>query len=151
MIKTKRSAKIVITLMTLMMLLSAMAISVSADSRDGTFSYMFNGSTARTEPRLKEDRSSIYMYSATADISYIASAVGTNNGVEYSDCSCTSRYTYTFNKGDKRFMYNSVNEDGFSYAAVSAGASTHGYAVGAWSPDSVPQSGVLPPSDYNKE
>lgn len=157
MIKTRISTKIMIALMTMMMLLSAMAISVSASNTNSGFNYNFNGSTKLTMTRVKENNSSMYMYCQSANTSYLGSARGTINGEKYWDCSYNWNVTgstkkiYSFTANTARFMYNYVIENGYSRAAISASTSAGGSASGVWSPDSVPQDGVLPPSDYIKE
>jgi len=70
-------------------------------------------------------------------------------GLSSASCAydCSYGYRYTFTTGTARFMYSNVYENGYSYAVVQC--VTSGItASGVWSPDSVPQSGVLPPSDH---
>ncbi len=94
----------------------------------------------------------MYMYckSITSGKDYVAYALGSNSSTGASYNVCSGGYKYRFVSGDKRFMYNYVNEGGFRYAAIRATGGFTGYANGLWSPDSVADSGVKPASDYIK-
>lgn len=158
MTKTNSFTKIVLVVMSIMMLMSVMVVFSSATNIDSDFAFSFNGYMDDTGLRKKDNDSCLYMYCQTANTPYMASARGAYNeySTDYYDCSfdwdddTPQVFTYTFTSGVKRFMYNYVIENGFDYAAISASTSSNGYASGLWSPDSVSESGVLPPSDYNR-
>ena len=157
MTKTNSFTKIILVVMSVMMLISAISIFASATNVDDPFSFTFNGYMDRTNVRYKDNESNMYMYCVSSDTPYIASARGraTQNYGDFVDCSydiadpTPKVFTYTFTPGIKRFMYNYVRENGFVWAAISANTSSNGYATGWWSPDSVYESGVRPPSEYN--
>lgn len=156
MTRTSKPTKILIVVMAMMMLLSTMAIFASASNADSGFTFSFSGYMDRTGIRQKDNDTSMYMYCTSTSTPYIASARGTYNGSTFYDCSydwddpTPTKYTYQFTSGIKRFMYNYVLENGFTYCAISANTSSNGSASGYWSPDSVYESGIRPASDYIK-
>ncbi|MCM1468626.1 MAG: hypothetical protein NC086_10810, partial [Alistipes sp.] len=125
---------------------------IRADSKDRTFWLEFTSDIPGTMTSMekKDNSSSVYMKSVYMNTSYTAHVVGGYAGFDSEAEDCSMGRYYRFNYLDcARFMYNDVNERGFSDAAVSAFGSP-GAVSGYWSPDSVPQAGVLPPTDYIK-
>lgn len=139
--------------MVMMMVVSAVRLQpVSADSKDIPFWLEFTGEIpgAVTPMATKDNSSSVYMKSMYMNTTYVAHVVGGNADIPTDAVDCSMGRYYLFNYLDcARFMYNDVYERGCSAAAVSATGSP-GAVSGFWSPDSVPQAGVLPPTDYIK-
>lgn len=145
----KRKTKLLNSVAILFVVGTVSIVSVNA-ANNGDTGYTYNFSALdqyKTDFRLKEDKSSVYMYCQSASSAYRARVYGGNANGHAIDCS--NGYQYRFVAGTKRFMYNYVKEWGYSRAAVFATIG-NGVANGVWSPDSIPQSGVLPPSDYIK-
>lgn len=144
----KKFIKICTILMALTVILSASSLIVLASNVDTAFSYNLNGGdNFKTEARYKENSTSVYMNCQTSTGSYVAGVYGGDS--EACSYDCSNGYYYYFNQGYARFMYNKVYEWGYEMAAVYAVTTNNGtVASGLWSPDSVPQSGVLPASDY---
>lgn len=148
--KSKNTKRVVIVMMTFMMLFSAMSIFASATHQDRDFSFYFGNYRAATTREEKDNTSSLYMY-CQQGTPYIASAGASYSDSQYSTVYDVSHgYSYSFAPNTRRFMYNFVLEEGFSYAVIIGTTSTTGSATGKWSPDSIPQAGVLPGSDYIK-
>ncbi len=139
--------------MVMMMVVSAVRFEpVSADSKDIPFWLEFTGEIpgAVTPMATKDNSSSVYMKSMYMNTTYVAHVVGGNADIPTDAVDCSMGRYYLFNYLDcARFMYNDVCERGCSAAAVSATGSP-GAVSGFWSQDSVPQAGVLPPTDYIK-
>ncbi len=153
MIKKNFISKVITAAMVMMVGVSVIRLmSVSASSKDRKFNFTFTnviqGAITTMEP--KDNSSSVYMNCVDTNTSYVAHVVGGDSSIDASaDDHGMGKY-YLFNYGGcMRFMYNDVYESGCPDAGVYA-ESSRGYAYGNWSPDSVPQSGVLPPTDYIK-
>lgn len=129
---------------------------VPASNVDRAYSFYFSeyGAVKDTGHQPKEDDSSLYMFYSGNGPVYTAKALGYNNFYVAKDCSYDPAdrtkysYQYRFNPGQKRYMYNYVKENGYHYAGIRATSLGAGTAAGVWSPDSVPEAGVLPASDY---
>lgn len=146
-------SKALTVVMVMMMVVSAVRLQpVSADSKDRPFWLEFTGDIpgAVTPMRTKDNSSSVYMKSMYMNTTYVAHVVGGDEGIATDAVDCSMGRYYLFNYLDcARFMYNDVHERGCTAAGVSATGSP-GAVSGYWSPDSVPQAGVLPPTDYIK-
>lgn len=128
---------------------------INASTQDRPYNFHFIGGSAVTDRQIKEDSSSIYMHfmlgTATA---YEAHAVGWKYGqLLETDCSSDpadpeKHYHYAFEKGQKRFMYNYVQERYCPLAGVRAEGISGQSASGVWSPDSTHEAGVIPATDY---
>ncbi len=145
-------SKVLILSMLSMIIISTFIVTVSASSVDSAFNYTLNGQdNYKTSHREKQNNSCVYMYCKTITgptNTYTTKIYGGPRNAGTFDCSWG--YTYRFYKGYQRFMYNSVYEKGYALAAVYANERTSNIVVtGVWSPDSVPQSGVLPPTDHS--
>lgn len=152
MTKSKLLTRICTAAMSLMMLVSVTAITASAKNyKDTTYSYSLdNVEQSSTEFRKKEDNSSCYMYCKQSNGTYDAYVI---TGPEEGGCiiDISNGHHYRFQQGTKRYMFNYVNEGGYTICAIAAYTSTNGLvASGLWSPDSVWQSSVLPGTDYIK-
>lgn len=138
--------------MVMMMVISAVRLQpVKADSKDRTFWLEFTSDIpgAITPMETKDNSSSVYMKSVYMNTTYVAHVVGGDKEVPgVNDCSMGRYYLFNY-LNCARFMYNDVYERGCPAAAISATGSP-GAVSGYWSPDSVPQAGVLPPTDYIK-
>lgn len=129
---------------------------VPASNVDRAFSFYFPtyGAVKDTGHQPKENDSSLYMFYSGNGPAYTAKALGYNNFYVAKDCSFDPAdgtkysYQYRFYPGTKRFMYNYVKENGYHYAGIRVISSGTGTVAGVWSPDSVPEEGVLPESDY---
>lgn len=129
---------------------------VPASNVDRAFSFYFPtyGAVKDTGHQPKENDSSLYMFYSGNGPAYTAKALGYNNFYVAKDCSFDPAdgtkysYQYRFYPGTKRFMYNYVKENGYHYAGIRVTSSGTGTVAGVWSPDSVPEEGVLPESDY---
>lgn len=129
---------------------------VPASNVDRAYSFYFSGEGAvkDTGHQPKEDDSSLYMNYSGNGPAYTAKALGYTYYYFVKDCSYDPAdgrqfsYQYTFYPGQKRYMYNYVKENGYNHAGIRATSSGAGTAAGVWSPDSVPEAGVLPASDY---
>lgn len=139
-----------IIVMAIMMIASTLAITASASVKDTSFSYsLTGGDNYKTAFREKENNSSCYMKCSSATGGYQARVYSGPRNACAVDCS--GGYYYYFVQGNARFMYNLVIERGYDIAAIFATTYNNGtIASGVWSPDSVPQAGVLPGSDYLK-
>ena len=133
---------------------SCFTMKVQADSYDRQFRFIFTDifEGRITGPQTKDNDSSVYMwYSSGSPHSYDAKVIAFTNPNAYEWTDCSGGYHYRFYRGQKRFMYNYVKENGHSTAGVYGyHQSSAGTASGYWSPDSVYESGVLPASDYLK-
>lgn len=142
-------SKVVTIAMTMMILATTYQTGIFASAQDSSYSYNLSKNEGyKTEFRKKENDSSVYMNCKSATKSYKAKVYG---GFANSDAhDCSGGYKYLFKSGYKRFMFNFVNEHKYTVAGVFA-ISGSGTASGLWSPDSVPQSGVKPETDYIKK
>ena len=129
---------------------------VPASNVDRAYSFYFSeeGAVKDTGHQPKEDDSSLYMNYSGNGPAYTAKALGYTYYYFVKDCSYDPAdtgqfsYQYRFEPGQSRFMYNYVKENGYNHAGIRATSSGAGTAAGDWSPDSVPEAGVLPASDY---
>ncbi len=142
-----------------MMVLSIGFTSISASNIDRGYTYHFttsNNLVQVTTKQPKENDTSLYMYYVSGGPTYVAHAAGYTTISTYKDCSYDKNsaaqfsYKYEFKPGQRRYMYNYVRENGYSYAGVYARAYTAGSASGVWSPDSVYESGVISANNYIK-
>ena len=158
--KSNKILTIVTTSMIFIMLVTSLLISVSAkNNTDTPFDFMLAGNANETHIRDKEDASSMYMYCENTTTRYKGIAFGVysvegTNIYEEIDCSYDVNETedrsrqYWFYSGYKRFMFNYVNERGLDLAFIRGEAEEIGIATGVWSPDSVPEAGVITEYDY---
>ena len=159
--KSNRVISTLCILMVMSMFIACASIFVSADNADTGFDLYFNTDANYTDARYKTDSTSCYMNYETGNITYTAFACGKETDSEF-DSSLYDRsggFVYRFTSAhEKRFMYNYVWEKAHDPAqmvypiapciSISASANGYGTASGKWSPDSIYQAGVLPPSDY---
>ena len=157
--KSNRFAKFLCILMVASMLLACAAIFVSADNTDTSYTYSFNTNSRSTLGRYKEDDSCCYMKYETGSIAYTARAHGKTSATDSISYDRSGGFVYRFTSAhEARFMYNYVWEKAHvagqiaypicEYISINGSANGTGTATGVWSPDSVNQAGVLPPSDY---
>lgn len=155
--------KKVITFLSIMMLAFGLTVTFvhAGDNTDKPYTYEFTSSAyhsyQRTEGRRKYDDSSLYMHYQSGNIAYTAYAIGGySSNTAYNSChkdpSTGKTYAYIFYPGYKRYMYNYVQENGYTYAAIQAYTTrAGGTAKGVWSPDSVYEDGVATPDDYLRD
>ena len=128
---------------------------INASSQDRDYYFHFVGGSAVTNRQIKEDSTSFYMHFQLGTASkYEAHAAGWKYGQMFeTDCSSDPanpgvHYHYAFEKGQKRYMYNYVQERNCPLAGVRADGISGQSASGVWSPDSVYEAGVIPATDY---
>ena len=153
MTKKMMFTRICVVAMVAMMLFSVAAITASANNhKDTDYSYSLTGGDHyKTSFCIKEDNSSCYMYCKKSTGTYDACVY---TGPKLGGCAidASGGYHYRFKQGQKRFMYNYVNEMGYEVCAIFATTYNNGtVASGVWSPDSVWEAGVISASDYIKE
>ncbi len=147
--------------MVVSMLATCTAIFVSAvDNTDTPYTFSFNTNAKYTVGRLKTDDSSCYMKYSSGSISYTAKAYGKTTVNTSTHYDRSGGFVYRFTSAHQaRFMYNYVYEKSHGstavypiapYISIQGAATGSGTAAGLWSPDSVYEAGVLPPSDYMK-
>lgn len=150
--RTSRAIRCALVLMMTAICLIAFTDMASANNNvDTSYTFNFSNNNKYTSPRAKYDDSCCYMYYNNGTISFKASARGQANtsisGPNSTDCSQGYKYQFT-SAHQKRFMYNNVYESGLSYLRIKGESGSSGTAKGYWSPDSVYQATVLPPTDY---
>lgn len=156
--------KIILPMITGLLLSSSVVMAANSSpisNVDRSFDFYFSGynSSDCTGHQPKENDSSVYMNYVSCspeNLTFDAHVVGYTNYYVEKDCSFDKNspsrfsYKYRFNRGNRRFMYNYVLENGYHNAGIRAVAYGKGTATGVWSPDSIPEAGVLPESDYIK-
>lgn len=150
MIKKNKLTKTICALTAVIMLLSCTTIFASAaiNNTDASYSYAFSANSKYTVGRLKKDDSSCYMYYQSGSLTYTASAYGRTSAYS-ATYDCSGGYMYRFTSAHQaRFMYNYVYENGYDFLAIKGQCLGSGTCKGVWSPDSLYESSVLPPSDY---
>lgn len=138
--KKKKSiaSRIVAVSLAAMTLFSLGAIGTSAaNTHDTTFDFRFARHMDKTDGRLKENNSKVYMYCYEATHPYTARVYGGDINTCFFDMS--DGHVYTFTSGTVRRMTNYVYENGAPYAVV-IGEPTYwdSGAWGYWSLDSRP-------------
>ncbi len=145
----KRLLKVCAFMMLIVVLfMETPALTSMANNSDTSFVFVLNGiDSTQTSPRRKENDTSSYMYCTSCNGHYVGSVWGGEENAGLHDCS--GGYRYYFAAGYKRFMYNYVYELRYPLCSIVADPSTASItARGVWSPDSVYQAGVNPPTDY---
>lgn len=150
--KTSRTMRCILVTMLMTVCFIAFTDVVSANNNTDTrYTFNFSNNNKYTSARTKYDDSCCYMYYNNGTISYKASARGqddaSTSGSSSIDCSQGYKYQFT-SAHQKRFMYNNVYESGLSFLRIKGESGSSGTSKGYWSPDSVNQETVLPPTDY---
>lgn len=154
-VKSNRLAKISFALLFAILFSLLMATGASASNQDGPFKFTTKNSSSQgiiNAGQRKENASSIYCYiKRTQDSSVTYAYVNargsysssTANESSWAWCNSAEPTNRRMNVGTQYFIYNSVYEAGYPYAALSFKTFKPVTMSGVWSPDSVYQSGVV--------
>lgn len=125
------------------------------NSNDSFWTFAQSQSRQRTDPRVKDNTTSMYIYveSVNPGSAMRLNAWGTNS-LDRTDAAtlCNNGFATfgrTVYEGSRYFVYNDVKEKGYPYAMIELQpangwtGSPSEVAQAQWSPDSVPQSGVI--------
>lgn len=158
--KKTNLAKVALALLLAMMLSVFVSTNAFASSQDKPFEFTtVNASTQAMIDRAqtKENTSSIYCYIQRTNNSAVTHAYvnarGSNSGYispseqtnnqNWAYCNSAEPANRRMTVGTQYFIYNSVKENKYSWAALSFKTPKAVTMSGVWSPDSVPQSGVV--------
>ena len=151
-------SKLLISAMIFMIFVSFTINYTSASVAEQSFLFPFKSSAEipdsinfyknmHTAPTYKESDSPMYIYctETTGSFTVRAVAVDTNGFLVPSN---SPSHLYLIRNGTKRYISNTVKQDGYDYGVIVA-MGHNGKAKGFWSVDSVVgEDGVLPEDDY---
>lgn len=135
--KNMSKAVVLITIMAVMYIMPAHA----SNYTDTVFNFYFKSKPgiSVTEPREKQDDTSVYMKCQSTTYPYTAHVEGTMEDLGITRYNLSGGHSYTFYSGTVCRMINYVYENHIPYASVSAlrSYSSSYHATGVWSPDSI--------------
>lgn len=151
--KRTNLAKAALALLAAFILAVFMSAGASATSANRPFSFTTVNSSDQglmNSAQKKDNTSSIYcQIQRTNDSSVTYAYVNARGGytskptASWAYCNSAEPANRYMSVGTQYFIYNSVKENGYSYAALSFRTNKATTMSGVWSPDSVPQSGVV--------
>lgn len=152
-VKKTNLAKAALALFFALILAAFMSVGASASSTDRYFSFTTVNSSDQALMTLagqKDNTSSIYcQIQRTSDSSVTYALVNARGGYsptptsKWAYCNSAQPANRRMSIGTQYFIYNSVKENGYTYAALSFKTPKPVTMSGLWSPDSVSQSGVV--------
>jgi len=151
--KKTNLAKIALALLLAMMLSVFVSLGASATSDNRSFRFTTVNSTGQAlinKAAQKDNTTSIYcqiQHTSNSSVTYAyvnaRGGYSENPTSAWAFCNSAEPSNRYMSVGTQYFIYNSVKENGYTWAALSFKTPKAVTMRGEWSPDSVPQSGVV--------
>ena len=134
--KKAKLTRAICLMFALLTVISILSISAFATEPSNTYNFSFStaGYTRYSSAVSKSSASSCYVYYSSGNAPYFVAAAGGTNANGNSHIDCSGGYYYRCTVGQRRYMYNYVYEQGYSYMQIRA---TYAGATSAfiyWSP-----------------
>lgn len=148
--KKKTSIKKAICLLLAVLSISSMlCIAASADTLySNTLSFASGGFTRYTSAVSKTTNSSCYVNYSSGNAPYFVAAAGGTNSTGSTHTDCSGGFYYRCTVGQKRYMYNYIREQGFSYMQIRATYAGAASATVVYCPNRYSTTNVLSESNY---